>query len=127
MSSSSTQNNPYGFELVKIDKTAFKTRFLKFQDRILDEFRWTLDDLVEFERWLGREDYAYKNRHWKEGWKSGAKIVGFDKNVSTPLSKDQPAGGIDLKEIRDDIAAGRLQKPKTGSNDIAEALFGKEE
>jgi len=128
MSSSPTQNNPFGFELVKIDKAAFKTKFLKFQDRILDEFRWTLDDLMEFEQWLGREDYAYKNRHWKEVWKSGAKIVGFDQNVSTPLSESQPAGGLDLKDIRDDLAAGKLQKPKTGSNDdIAEALFGREE
>lgn len=121
MSSSPTLPNPPGSELVKIDKAGFKTRFPKFLDRIVFEKRWTYEDLKEFEQWLKQEDYAYKGRKWKEVFKSGAKIVGEDSQVSTPLGKDQPAGGLDLADIRREIAAGRLQKPggvpppKTGS------------
>ena len=131
MSSSSTLPNPPDFELVKIDKIGFKTRFHKFRDRIINEARWTMEDMQEFQQWLGQEDYAYKGRKWKEVFKSGAKIVGDDSQIQTPLSKDQPAGGINLADIRRDLNAGRLKKPdaslKTSSIDPAIALLGPEE
>lgn len=113
MSSSPTQSSPPGHELVKIDKAGFKPLFRKFLDRIVFEKRWSLDDLKEFEQWLRREDFAYKGRKWKDIFKSGAKIVGEDSQISTLLSKEMPAGGIDLEEIRRDLRAGRLKKPAT--------------
>jgi len=54
---------------------------------------------------VGQEDYAYKGRKWKEVFASGAKIVGEDSRISTPLSADQPAGGLDL-DIRRELKAG---------------------
>jgi hypothetical protein len=119
MPSSFTPSNPDpestapGDELVRIDKASFKGRFAKFKDRILDEFRWTLADLLEFQEWLGQEDYSYKGRKWKEVFASGAKIVGEDSTISTPLSADQPAAGLDLADIRRELKAGRLKKPGT--------------
>jgi len=110
------ESTPLGDELVRIDKASYKGRFAKFKDRILDEFRWTLDDLLEFQQWLGQEDYSYKGRKWKEVFASGAKIVGEDSQISTPLSKDQAAGGLDLAEIRRELNAGRLRKPSDDSS-----------
>jgi len=110
------ESTPLGDELVRIDKASYKGRFAKFKDRILDEFRWTLDDLLEFQQWLGQEDYSYKGRKWKEVFASGAKIVGEDSQISTPLSKDQAAGGLDLAEIRRELNAGRLKKPSDDSS-----------
>lgn len=112
MPSSSAPSNPPGSELVKIDKAGFRSLFGKFVDRILKQGRWTLDDLKQFQQWLQQEDYAYKKRKWKEVLASGAKIVGEDSRISTVLGKDQPAGGIDLADIRREIAAGRLRKPQ---------------
>ena len=63
------------------------------------------------------EDYAYKGRKWKEVWKSGAKILGDDSQISTPLAPDQPASGLDLADICRDIKAGRLKKPGTTPSD----------
>jgi hypothetical protein len=115
MPSSPTPSNPAhdasSSELVRIDKAGFKSRFAKLKDRILDEMRWTLEDLKEFQIWLRQEDFAYKNRHWKEVFTSRAKIVGFDSQISTALSKDQPAGDLDLADIRRENQAGRLKKP----------------
>jgi hypothetical protein len=112
MSSSTTQSSPPGYELVKIDKEGFKPLFRKFLDRTVFEKRWNLDD-KEFEQWLRREDFAYKGRKWKEICKSGAKIVGEDSEISTVLSKEMPAAGIDLEEIRTELRAGRLKTPAT--------------
>jgi len=117
MPSSSTPSNPNpkstppGDELVRIDKAGFKGHFAKFKDRILDEFRWIHDDLLEFQEWLGQEDYSYKGRKWKEVFASGAKIVGEDSRISTVLSANQPAGGLDLADIRRELSAGGLKKP----------------
>ncbi len=107
------ESSPLGDELVRIDKVSYKGRFAKFKDRILDEFRWTLADLLEFQQWLSQEDCSYKGRKWKEVFASGAKIVGEDSRISTPLSADQPAGGLDLADIRRELNAGRLKKPGT--------------
>lgn len=111
MSSSPTQSDPSGFDLVRIDKAGFKSRFRKFLDRIVGEGRWNLDDIKEFQQWLSHEDYAFKGRKWKEVFKSGAKIVGEGSQISTALSKDQPAGGINLADIRRELEAGRFRKP----------------
>lgn len=52
MPSSFTPSNPdpepklAGDELVRIDKASYKGSFLKFKDRIIDEFRWTLANRV---------------------------------------------------------------------------------
>jgi len=108
------KSTPLGDELVRIDKAGFRSRFAKFKDRILDEFRWTLADLLEFQAWLGQEDHSYKGRKWMEVFASGAKIVGEDSTISTPLSADQPAGGLDLADIRRELKAGRLKKPGAG-------------
>jgi hypothetical protein len=72
--------------------------------------------LSRFE-WLGEEDYAYKQRKWKYYFKSGAKVVGFDQEVQTLLSADQPAGGLDLDNIRRELQAGRLRRPGTIKTD----------
>jgi hypothetical protein len=125
MPSSPTQSNPPGFELVQINKVAAKARFAHF-DEAIKEGRVTIADLLEFHQWLGREDYAYQKRAWKDSFTSGAKVVGFDSEVRTLLSPSMPAGGIDLADIRREIAAGRLQKPKISSLNPAEALFGPE-
>jgi len=61
--------------------------------------------------WLGQEDYAYRGRKWKGVSASGAKIVGEDSKISTPLSADRPAGGLALADIRRELRAGRLKKP----------------
>lgn len=108
--------NPPGYELVKIDKIGFKNLWSKFKDRILDEFRWKEADILDFGRWLGQEDYAFKGRKWKEVFKSGAKIVGEDSRISTPLGPHQPAGGIDLQYIRNLIQKGQLKKPKVSAD-----------
>lgn len=133
-----TPNNPpesQGDELVRIDKAGSKARFNKFLRKIVKEKRWSEADLQEFALWLSEEDYSYKNTHWKEVWSSGAKVVGFDSEVRTPLAAGMPAGGIDLADIRREIGAGRLKKPnsapqiaptevpKTSSSDIAKMVF----
>ena len=128
MPSSSTQNNPPGFELVRINKAASKGKF-RHLDEAVREGRLTIADLLEFEQWLTREDFAYAQRKWKEYFRSGAKVVGFDSEVQTFLSPKDPAGGLDLADIRKELQAGRLKKPspKISSQDIVAAVFGEEE
>ncbi len=86
MPSLPTQSNPPGFELVRIDKASFKGRFAKVYKSQVEEARLTLADILELEGWLGREDFAYAGRKWKEYFKSEAKVVGFDREVQTVLS-----------------------------------------
>jgi hypothetical protein len=89
-----------------------KGRFAKVYKSQVEEARFTLADILELQGWLGREDFAYAGRKWKEYFKSGAKVVGFDHEVQTVLNSDMSAGGIDLAEIRIELQAGRLNKPK---------------
>ena len=113
MPSSSTPNSPpqpAPNELVRIDKAGSKVRFKHF-DEAVREGRVTLADLKEFQVWLGREDFAYKGRKWKDYFTSGAKVVGEDREVQTLLGPKDPAGGLDLAHIRKELKEGTLKKP----------------
>jgi len=73
--------NSFGDELVRIDKVGYKSRFAKFKDRILDEFRWTLADLLEFQRWWVRKTTRTRGESGRRSLpavpRSSAKTRGF--------------------------------------------------
>ena len=106
------------FELVLIDKAVSKERFRHLDKAVHPSERYpqgriSLDDLLELQQWLKQETYGPKQRKWKERFREGSHVVGFDSKIETLLAPDQTAAGVDLADVRARLKAGLLKKPKT--------------
>jgi len=103
-------------ELVLIDKAVSKEQFRHLDKAVhpseqYPKGRISLADLLELQQWLKQKDYGPKQRRWKERFRGGSHVVGFDSKIATLLAPDQTAVGVDLADVRAMFRTGLLKKP----------------
>lgn len=82
---------------VKIDPDVSAERYRHLLKQIR-EGQITVADLQVIQNWLSVNRYAPKNTKWKKVFREGVKLVGFDKEPETILSRNESAMGMDIDE-----------------------------